>query len=58
MLSKKLTDEGLNPFRFFIVKNFEDEVSSSLTTDSFDGEGELILFRDDFIPEIEEITIM
>ncbi len=58
MLSEKLTDEGLNPFRFFIVKNFEDEVSSSLTTDSFDGEGELILFRDDFIPEIEEITIM
>lgn len=58
MLNQNLKKKRLNSFRFFLILNSKDEVDSSLTTGSFDGEGELILFEENFFPNIAEIKIM
>lgn len=57
-MNQTLLKSGLNPFCFFIIFNSKEDVDTSLTTGRFDGEGELILFKKNFIPDIQEIKIL
>lgn len=56
-LNKDLLKEKIQKFRYFLVTNDPSQVKSSLVTQPYPGNGEKVVFKNNFNLKIEAITI-